>query len=66
MLVKFGYCLICDNGPDKKNRNWVEDLVKTGDGISQKVRHCNSCGETPANKNLLFIEVEITGLGHHA
>jgi len=66
MLVKFGYCLICDNGPDKKNRGWVEELVKTGDAITHKVTHCNNCGGSPPNKNLLRIEVQITGLGYHA
>ena len=62
MLVKFGYCIICDNGSDKKNRTWVEDLVKTGDAITQTVTHCNNCGAKPTNKNLLRIEVKVTGL----
>ena len=65
MLVKFGYCIICDNGPDKINRNWVEDLVKTGDAITEMVKHCSNCGEAPTNKNLLLIEVQITGLDYH-
>ena len=65
MLVKFGYCLICDNGPDKKNRSWVEDLVQTGDATTQMIKHCTNCGETPPNKNLLRIEVQITGLDYH-
>ena len=59
MLVKFGYCLICDNGPDKKNRGWVEALIKTGTGSTQIVGHCTNCGASP-NKNLLLLEVEIT------
>lgn len=67
MLVKFGYCLICDNGPDKKNRSWVEDLIKTGTTVKHTVTHCNNCGGSPTgveapNKNLLRIEVKVTGL----
>ena len=67
MLVKFGYCLICDNGPDKKNRSWVEDLIKTGTTVTHKVTHCTHCEGSPTgveapNKNLLRIEVKVTGL----
>ena len=61
MLVKFGYCLICDNGPDKKNRSWIEDLLRTGVAATKIIRQCTNCGNFP-NKNLLSLEVEITGL----
>ena len=61
MLVKFGYCLICDNGPDKKNRLWVADLLKIGGIITHNIGHCITCGERPPNKNLLRIEVRIPG-----
>ena len=59
MLVKFGYCLICDNGPDKTNRLWVADLLKISKTIKHQMAHCFSCGEEPPNKNLLRIEVKI-------
>jgi len=60
MLVKFGYCLICDNGPDKKNRGWIEDLIKTGDATSHIIKQCTMCNTPTQNKNLLYIEVKIT------
>ena len=62
MLVRFGYCIICDNGPDKKNREWVTDLVQNKKMPTPVMKHCSSCkGEQP-NKNLLYIAVDIPGL----
>jgi len=63
MLVKFGYCIICDNGPDKINRHWVEDLMKLKNGPTTMLRECTNCVTSTPNKNLLYIEVEITKLG---
>jgi len=63
MLVKFGYCLICDNGPDKKNRSWIEDLIKVSDDMTPIIKQCNNCKIPPPNKNLLYIEVKIPELG---
>lgn len=62
MLVKFGYCINCDNGPDRKNREWVEDLVKTQNINTPIMQHCSSCKEQPTNKNLLVLEVKLMGL----
>jgi len=68
MLVKFGYCLICDNGPGgTQHNNWMEALLKSDDVVSSVqhclVTHCTSCGEEiPPNKNLLNVEVKVTGL----
>jgi len=63
MLVKFGYCIICDNGPDRKNNHWVEDLIKRHNISTPVLRECTNCGGDPPNKNLLYIEVEVTRLG---
>jgi len=63
MLVKFGYCRICDNGPDKQNRHWVQDLVQGQIIATSILRECTSCGTTPPNKNLLYIEVKVAQLG---
>ena len=66
MLVRFGYCLICDNGPEKQKHNWIEDLLQSEDIITNIVTHCSSCGdgsngtEAP-NKNLLRLEMGATG-----
>lgn len=62
MLVKFGYCIICDNGPDKKNREWVEDIVKNKKLGTPVLKHCSSCREKNPNKNLLILEVDVPGL----
>jgi len=63
MLVKFGYCIICDNGPDKRNRQWVEDLMKMKKAPTTMLRECTNCVTVTPNKNLLYIEVEVTKLG---
>jgi len=61
MLVRFGYCIICDNGPDKQNREWVADLVRDNK-IPPVIKQCSSCkGEKP-NKNLLYLAIDIPGL----
>jgi len=63
MLVKFGYCCFCDNGPDKKNRDWVKDLITTGEAITQTVKQCTNCSKEIPNKNLIYIEINIARLG---
>jgi hypothetical protein len=67
MLVKFGYCVICDNGPEKQKHHWIAELLQSEDVITNIVTHCNSCGGGPTgveapNNNLLRLEVKITGL----
>jgi len=59
MLVKFGYCIICDNGPDKENRHWVEDLIKVNMLVTPSIKNCTNCKTEVPNKNLLWLEVEV-------
>jgi len=61
MLVRFGYCIICDNGPDKKNREWVTDLVQDNK-IPPVIKQCSSCKGGRPNKNLLYLAVDIPGM----
>ena len=61
MRVKFGYCITCDNGPDGKNRDWVEDLLNNAvEIISKKVTTCKHC---KVMRSLLSLEVDVPGLG---
>jgi len=62
MLVKFGYCIICDNGPDRENREWVGDLLKERKTFKQLMKVCTTCKQEN-NTNLLYLEIDIPGLG---
>ena len=60
MQVKFGYCVICDNGSDRTNREWVDDLMRNTSEKEVEVTACHSCeGFTPQNKNLLLLSIHI-------
>ena len=61
MLVRFGYCIICDNGPDKKNREWVAELVQNNKMPTPTIKHCSSCKGGKSNKHLLCLVVDIPG-----
>lgn len=58
MVVTFGYCCFCDNGPDKQERGWVKDLLNSRATKSHIMGHCVGC-EKPENKNLLMLAVSI-------
>ena len=67
MLVKFGYCLICDNGPEKLKHIWIEDMIQSDFIVTNIVSHCTCCvgdatGAEAPNLNLLRLEVKIIGL----
>ena len=60
MQVKFGYCVICDNGADRTNRAWVDDLLKNTQEKEVAVTSCHSCVDYPKeNKNLLLLDIQI-------
>jgi len=59
MIVTFGYCVFCDNGPDSKNREWVSDLLNSRATKSHTMTRCKGCEAKPANKNLLIIEISL-------
>lgn len=61
MQVKFGYCVICDNGSDRTNRAWVDELIKKYSSQDEIiVTSCHSCELYPKeNKNLLKLLVNI-------
>ena len=60
MQVKFGYCVICDNGADRTNRQWVDDLMRTTPEKEVAVTSCHSCDDYPKeNKNLLLLSIQI-------
>ena len=43
MDVKFGYCVICDNGPDGTNREWVDELMRGDKVTGRKIVACKTC-----------------------
>jgi hypothetical protein len=59
MIIKFGYCVLCDNGPDRKSREWVTDLLNSRATKSHTMTTCKGCEAQPNNQNLLSLEVNV-------
>ena len=60
MDVKFGYCVICDNGPDGNNREWVDELMRSDKVTARQLRACKTCSVVdPTNKNRLCLKIKI-------
>ncbi len=60
MQVKFGYCIICDNGADRTNREWVDELMHRTPEKEVAVTSCHSCEPLAnTNKNLLLLSILI-------
>ena len=64
MDVKFGYCVICDNGPDGTNREWVDELMRGDKVTGRKIVACKTCSTVdPTNKNRLCHKIKIPETG---
>ena len=60
MQVKFGYCVICDNGSDRTNREWVDELLSKTPDKEVEVTSCHSCEPLAnSNKNLFLLSINI-------